>query len=306
VLALITGGKGFVGSWLAVHLREMGDEVVVVDHEVDVTDANAVRAVVADLAPEAVYHLAALAHVGNSWSSPERVFEVNAIGTLNLLGAASSCRRPPRVLLVSSAEVYGKVGEEDLPVAEDAGLAPVTPYAVSKVAAEFLGVQQFLANGLQVTRVRPFNHIGPGQAESFFVPSFAARIVDAASAAKRSVPVGNLRARRDFTDVRDVVRAYRLLMVEGVPGEVYNVCSGQEVSIGEVAGKLLECAGADLELQEDAGLLRPVDVPVLRGDASKLRAATGWEPEIDLAASLADVLDEVYAKRALTRRTTCR
>ena len=171
-------------------------------------------------------------------------------------------------------------------------MGPQAAYAASKVSAEFLGLQAYLGYGLPVVRVRAFNHIGPGQHPSFVVPAFARRIVEARSRGDRTLPVGNLTARRDFTDVRDVVRAYRLLVERGVPGEAYNVCTGKAVSIEEVARRMLELAGADLELVPDPELQRPVDVPVLLGDPGKLRAATGWEPEIGIERSLAEVLEE--------------
>lgn len=294
--SLVTGGKGFVGSWLTAHLADLGDEVVVIDHEVDVTDAQAVRAAVQDAGPGAVYHLAARTHVGQSWTDPSTVFEVNALGTLHVLEAARACEPMPRVLLVSSAEVYGMVEESALPVGEDAALAPVTPYAASKVAAEYLAVQAHLGHGLPVIRVRPFNHVGPGQPSGFVVPSFAERIVEAKRKGVRSLPVGNMAARRDLTDVRDVVRAYRLLVERAPAGEVYNVCSGRAVSVEEVAHRMLELAGIDLELVTDPALARPVDVPVMRGDPTRVEAATGWRPEIDLDRTLADVLAEWEAR----------
>jgi GDP-4-dehydro-6-deoxy-D-mannose reductase len=272
-------------------LRACGDEVLSVDREVEVTDAVAVRDTVTAAAPEVLYHLAALTHVGRSWEGPGEVFAVNALGTLNVLEAARACSLPPRVLIVSSAEVYGSVTEDELPIDEDVPLAPVTPYGASKVAAEFLGIQAHLGYGLPVVRVRPFNHVGPGQAAGFVVASLASRIVEARRSGTRAVPVGNLGARRDLTDVRDVVRAYRLLMEHGVPGEVYNVCSGHDVSIEEVACQLLELAGVDLQLEVDPALARPVDVPVLRGDCAKLHDVTGWQPEIDFTTTLRDVLE---------------
>ena len=290
--ALVTGGKGFVGSWLGAHLRACGDEVCVIDHEVDVTDAGAVRAAVLDAAPDAIYHLAALTHVGRSWDEPAAVLQVNAVGTLHVLEAARAADPSPRVLLVSSAEVYGVVAPGDLPVTEAAPLAPVTPYAASKVAAEYLGVQAHLAHGLAVVRVRPFNHVGPGQASGFVVPSLAERIVEARRSGTRQMGVGNLSAERDLTDVRDVVRAYRLLVERGVPGEAYNVCTGRARSIRSLAERMLELAGADLELVTDPALVRPVDVPVVCGDPTKLHSVTGWSPAIDLDQTLRDVLEE--------------
>ncbi len=296
--AVVTGGSGFVGGWLAGHLREMGDEVISVDHEVDVTDAAAVSDFLVRSAPDAVYHLAAMTHVGRSWSDPRTVFEVNAVGTLNVLEAARSCANKPRVLVTSSAEVYGTVSEGDLPISESAPLAPVTPYGASKVAAEFLAVQAHLGHGLEMIRVRPFNHVGPGQAPSFVVAALASHIVEARRSGSKEVPVGNLSPRRDLTDVRDVVRAYRMLIEGGEPGEVYNVCTGRDVSIEEIAHKLLQLAGVQLELVVDPELVRSVDVPVLRGDPAKLQAATGWKPEIELSNTLRDILDDWDAKAA--------
>ena len=288
--ALITGGKGFVGQWLAAHLKDCGDEVVVVDVETDVADGVALRKVVTDAAPEAIYHLAALTHVGESWDNPSQVLRVNVIGTAELLAAARSLARPPTVLVVSSAEVYGVVTPEQLPLDEGTPTAPATPYAASKLAAEAVALQAWRGYGQPVIVVRPFNHIGPGQSPNFAVPALAKRIVEARRSGATSLRVGTLTTRRDFTDVRDVVVAYRLLIEHGVPGSTYNVCSGKDVAISEVADDLLSLARADLELVTDPDLVRPVDVPVLQGDAGLLRAATGWVPFIPLATTLADVL----------------
>lgn len=296
--AFVTGGKGFVGTWLVAHLQESGDEVVVVDREMDVTDALAVGTAVEEAAPEAIYHLAAHAHVGRSWDEPEAVVRVNTLGTLHVLEAARRCSTLPRVLLVSSAEVYGVIDDSDLPADEETALAPVSPYAASKAGAEFLGLQAYLAHGLPVVRVRPFNHIGPGQHEGFVVPSLAKRIVEAHRRGSACVPVGNLSARRDLTDVRDVVRAYRLLVDGGRPGEVYNVCSGDAVSVAQLAERMVELAGGGLELVTDPELVRPVDVPELRGSSRKLKEATGWQPELPLDQTLTDVLAE-WERRSL-------
>jgi GDP-4-dehydro-6-deoxy-D-mannose reductase len=287
---LITGGKGFVGHWLAAHLRDCGDEVVVIDVETDVADGVALRKVVTETAPEAIYHLAALTHVGESWDNPSEVLRVNVIGTAELLAAARVLAEPPTVLVVSSAEVYGVVTPEQLPLGEAAPTAPATPYAASKLAAEAVALQAWRGYRQPVIVVRPFNHIGPGQSPNFAVPALAKRIVDASKSGAGSLRVGTLTTRRDFTDVRDVVVAYRLLIERGRAGSTYNVCSGIDVAISEVAVELLHLAGADLELVTDPALVRPVDVPVLRGDAGLLHAATGWAPSIPLATTLADVL----------------
>jgi GDP-4-dehydro-6-deoxy-D-mannose reductase len=291
VRSLITGGSGFVGHWLADHLREQGDQVVAIDQEVDVTEPAALLAALSDAAPDAVYHLAALTHVGESWAEPLRVIEVNVIGTGALLAAARECGTDPRILVVSSAEVYGAVADPGLlPLDEESPTAPLTPYAASKLAAEALAAQAYLGHGQRVFTVRPFNHIGPGQSPNFAVAALAKRIVDADRSRASTIPVGNLSARRDFTDVRDVVRAYRLLIESGRPGTVYNVCSGRDVSIREIADGLVVLAGTALEFETDPSLVRPVEVAVLRGDAGRLSAATGWKPEIPLEQTLSDVL----------------
>ena len=217
--AFVTGGSGFVAGWLMRHLRESGDEVDSVDESIDIADGPAIRERVTAAAPDAIYHLAAFTHVGRSWEEPEEVFRVNAVGTLQILRAAQACDPVPRVLLVGSAEVYGIVKPDQLPLREDSPLLPVTPYAASKVAAEYLGVQAHLGYGTPVIRVRAFNHIGPGQHPSFVVPALVERIREARAGGDRRIPVGNLSPRRDFTDVRDVVRAYRLLVERGAAGE---------------------------------------------------------------------------------------
>lgn len=289
--SLITGGRGFVGTWLADHLRSCGDDVVQIDQEVEITDPAALLAAVQAAAPDAVYHLAAMTHVGQSWDEPLRVLEVNVLGTGALLAAARECGTNPKILVTSSAEVYGTVNDPArLPLTEQSPTAPLTPYAASKLAAEALCVQAWLGHGQHVVTVRPFNHIGPGQSPKFAVSALSKRMVDAERAGAAEIPVGNLSARRDFTDVRDVVRSYRMLIESGAPGEVYNVCSGRDVAIQEIADRLLAQAGSSVRLVPDASLMRPVEVPVLRGDPARLTDATGWVPELTLDQTLADVL----------------
>jgi GDP-4-dehydro-6-deoxy-D-mannose reductase len=291
VRSLITGGQGFVGHWLADHLRDLGDEVIAIDREVEITDPTALLKAMSAAGPDAVYHLAALTHVGQSWDDPLQVLEVNIMGTAAVLAAARQCGSDPRILVTSSAEVYGSVTDPgQLPLHEGSPTAPLTPYAASKLAAEAVVAQAYLGHGQHVITVRPFNHIGPGQTPNFAVPALARRIVDADRRGSATIPVGNLSARRDFTDVRDVVRAYRLLVESGQPGEIYNVCSGRDVSIRDIADGLLELAGTTLEFEVDPTLVRPVEVPVLRGDPTRLVEATGWTPEVPLDRTLADVL----------------
>jgi GDP-4-dehydro-6-deoxy-D-mannose reductase len=290
VRAYVTGGSGFVGAWLRSHLEGEGDDVVDDHTEVDVTDAEAIAASLGRSAPDIVYHLAALSHVGQSWSDPTRTFEVNALGTLQVLRAAAQCTAPPVVLVVSSAEVYGRTAGDAL-LTEQAELLPVTPYAASKVAAEYLAVQAWLGEGVRTIRVRPFNHVGPGQSADFVVSALARRIAGVERSGGGQVRVGNLQVARDFTDVRDVVGAYRLLAERGAVGEVYNVASGRSVTVAEVARQLCSLATVEVELVPDPELIRPVDVPVFVGDAAQLRDCTGWVPQIQLLTTLEDVLD---------------
>jgi GDP-4-dehydro-6-deoxy-D-mannose reductase len=290
VLAYLTGGTGFVGEWLLRHLFEAGDTALAPGPEVDVTDPALIAADLRSAQPDVVYHLAALTHVGQSWRDPVETFRVNAMGTLNLLEAAASCDVPPVVVLVSSAEVYGPTPDA-VALDEHCELRPVTPYAASKVAAEFLGLQAFLGRGVRVVRARPFNHVGPGQVGDFVVAALARRMVEAELNKGGPVRVGNLEASRDFTDVRDVVRAYRLLALDGVAGEAYNVCSGQAIAIAALAEQMAGLLSCEVTFVQDPELFRPVEVPVLVGDASKLVAATGWHPSIELATTLSDVID---------------
>ncbi len=290
--ALVTGASGFVGRHLVDHLRAAGDEVVGIDrvHDgLDITDAAAVSNVVATVAPTVIYHLAGWADVGGSWKAPVEAFRANAEGTLNVLGAAAEAG-VERVLAVSSADVYGIVKPDELPLIEESPLRPASPYAASKVAADFLGLQAWLGRGLPVLRVRAFNHLGPGQTDRFVAPALASRIARAERDGGKVLRVGDLSARRDFTDVRDVVRGYRLLVEHGEPGEVYNVCSGTDLAVAELADQLLAQATTPLRFETDPDLLRPVELPVLRGSHDRLTAATGWEPRIPMTETLADLL----------------
>lgn len=287
---LVTGSKGFVAPWLLAYLESRGDHVIGLDAEVDVTDAPAVTDAITSAAPEAICHLAAQASVGSSWKDQSATYAVNTFGTLNVLEAALACDRAPRVLLISSSEVYGRVTPDELPIHEDHPFAPVSPYAASKAAAELVGLQAWLGRGLEVVRARPFNHTGPGQRPDFVVPALARQVAALAAAGGGVLEAGNLDVRRDITDVRDVVRAYRDLLEVGAPGQVYNVCRGESVSIDEVARRLLDLAGVDAEIVIDPARARPVDLPELRGDPVRLQAATGWTPEIPLDDTLMSVL----------------
>ncbi len=296
--ALVTGVSGFVGHHLVAHLEACGDEVIGCDRadgSIDIADISSVHAVVGRVQPDVVYHLAGWSDVGASWSAPVEVFRANAEGTLNVLLACHEVR-VQRVIAVSSADVYGIVHTDELPITEENPLRPVTPYAASKVAADYLGLQAWLGFRLPVVRVRAFNHLGPGQRPKFVAPAVAERIARNERDGGSTVPIGNLGAQRDFTDVRDVVRAYRLLAEHGEPGAAYNVCSGRSVSVRELADKLLTYARQPMTLEHDPSLERPIDVPVLRGDYSKLAKATGWSPEIDIETTLSDLLDDMRAR----------
>lgn len=288
----MTGAAGFVGSHLCAHLQAEGDEVVGVDRDSgpDLLDPEGWVDLVRSSRPEAIYHLGGWSDVGASWNAPLETLRVNGEGTLNVLDAARGTGA--RVLVVSSADVYGKVSDDDLPLREDSPFCPVTPYAASKVAADQLALQAWLGHGTETIRVRAFNHLGPGQGEQFVGPALAARIARNELDGGEVVRVGATQPRRDITDVRDVVRAYRSLVTDGQAGEAYNVCSGRALSVGELADELMSLASRPMKLEPDPELTRPVEVPVLLGDPSKLSEATGWEPSIPLSRTLADVLAE--------------
>jgi GDP-4-dehydro-6-deoxy-D-mannose reductase len=302
VRALVTGASGFVGRHLIEHLRASGDDVTGCDRadgSCDIGDRASVNAAIGRARPDVVYHLAGWSDVGSSWGAPLEVFRANAEGTLNVLLACSEAG-VDRVLSVSSADIYGVVTEDELPLDEDAPLRPVTPYAASKVAADFLGLQAWLGRKLPVLRVRAFNHLGPGQSPQFVAPALAERIARNELTGGHEILVGNLSPRRDFTDVRDVVRAYRLLMENGEPGLAYNICTGTDVAVRELAEQLVALSTRPMQLVTDPSLERPVDIPVLRGDNSRLRAATGWRPEIPIDVTLADLLEDMRKRVAAT------
>ncbi len=286
--ALITGADDFVGLHLSEHLAAEGDEVVA--SVTDITDRSALIAAFSSAKPEVVYHLAAQADVGGSWESPLETLRVNVEGTLNTLDAARLAGAR-RVLAVTSADIYGRVEAADLPLTESQPIRPVSPYAASKGAADMLCLQATLGHGLDVVRARSFNHLGPGQSDRFVASAIACRIVANERSGESDVRVGNLDARRDFTDVRDVVAAYRLLMIHGAAGEAYHVCSGVDRSVDELARILIDQATVSIRLVPDPDLLRPVDLRVLRGDNTKIRKCTGWSPEIPIETTLRDLLE---------------
>ncbi len=294
--ALVTGGAGFVGGHLRAHLESVGDEVFAIDREVDVTARDPIEAAIFEAQPDVVYHLAALTHVGESWRRPEDYTRVNVVGTINVLEAVRHAAPAATVLVVSTADVYGVVGLADLPLDELRPPRPANPYAQSKIEAERVA-REAARQGQRVVIVRPFNHVGPGQASTFVVPALASRLLDARDRGESTVPVGDLSTRRDFSDVRDVVRAYRLLATLGAPGEVYNVASGHDVAIADLAQWLVERIAPTVRFVESEALLRPVELPVSRGSFAKLQRVTGWEPRITLATSLEDVVVDLEVRR---------
>ncbi len=298
---LVTGATGFVGRRLAGRLAAAGHRVgaLAIDPHtppaaagrftVDIRDAVALAGVVEDFAPDRIVHLAALSHVGESWRRIPDYFAINVLGVEHILAAARSCP----VLFISSSEVYGLVPDEAQPISELRALAPRTPYALTKAAAERLA----LAAGATV--VRSFNLIGAGQAPSFALPSFASQLAAIEAGAAPVLSVGNLSARRDFVHVEDAARALARLAENPQPGAVFNLASGVDHTIAELLDRLIALSGLDVRCEEDPEKLRPVDVPRLCGDATRLRAI-GWEPERGVEAALADLLAEArvhYATR---------
>jgi GDP-4-dehydro-6-deoxy-D-mannose reductase len=293
--ALVTGAGGFVGHHLLAHLAESGDEPIGTDRGtdgLDILDAPALLERFRQVSPDVVFHLAGASDVGGSWSTPQATFRANAEGTLNILWAAREAG-VERILTVGSADVYGTVTVDELPLTESSPLRPVSPYAASKIAADTVAQQAHLGFGQHVVRARPFNHLGPGQSTRFVAPALAERIARNELAGEERLLVGNLSPRRDFTDVRDVVRAYRLLVLHGAPGEVYNVCSGRALAVEDLARQMLGLSSTPQVLVADPALQRPVDIPVLLGDSSRLAEATGWAPVVPMATTLADLLDDM-------------
>jgi GDP-4-dehydro-6-deoxy-D-mannose reductase len=279
VRALITGAGGFAGRHLAAACEAAGDEVTGVSRSAgtDLLDAEAARAAVAAAGPDVVYHLAARAHVGESWGQPAAFLADNVAITLNVLEAVRAEAPGAAVVAVASGELYGPPAS--LPVTEEAPLRPQNPYAVSKASADLLAGFYADGHGLRVIRARPFNHAGPGQEPAYAIASFARQ-----AAAGGRIRIGNPDTRRDYTDVRDVVRAYRLLAERAEPG-IYNICSGRTASARELVGML----GGEFDVDES--LVRAHEVMEVRGSAERLRAATGWQPEIPLERTLADTVE---------------
>ena len=300
---LLTGVSGFVGRHFVEFLRgeQPGVELVgLARHplpgvpfvEADLEHAASVDAALAQVEPDAIVHLAAQSSPHHSWVDPERTLATNVQGLLHLLEAARRRGLRPRVLVVGSAEEYGLCRPEELPLREDTPLRPLSPYAVSKVAQSFLALQYTLSGRVETVRTRTFNHTGPGRGEAFAESSFARQLAEIEVGLRPPViDVGNLEAVRDFSDVRDVVRAYWLLLERGRAGEVYNVCSGRGVRLRELLERLVALSGLEVELRLDPARLRPSDIPELVGDPGRVEAETGWRPVLPLERTLRDLLE---------------
>lgn len=305
---LITGISGFVGQHLAQHLRAVqpeaelhgtvfkhsGESTKAHCHAIDLRDADAVQALLAHIQPDAIYHLAGQAFVPRSFSHPWETLEINVRAQLNLILACITLQITPRILVVTSAEYYGgEAPQPHVPITEDTPPRPSSPYSVSKVTQDLLALQYHISHQLPIMRARPFNHIGPGQNERFVAPSFALQVARIeAGLQPPQIHVGDLSAQRDFTDVRDIVTAYQLIMQHGIPGEVYNVASGKAHSIQNLLDTLLTYVQQKIEVTVDTERLRPVNIPILLGDSTRLREQIGWQPKYSFEQSLFDVLND--------------
>jgi GDP-4-dehydro-6-deoxy-D-mannose reductase len=310
---LITGITGFAGSHLAEYLLGRGDCEVhgivrwrsrtenIEDirgrlhlHISDLRDATSTNEVIAGVRPDRVYHLAAQSYVPMSWTAPAETLTTNIVGQTNLFEAirAAGMVETCRVQIAGSSEEYGMVMPEETPIKETNPLRPLSPYGVSKVAQDLMGYQYHQSYGLKVVRTRGFNHTGPRRGEVFATSNFARQIAHIEAGKQPPViSVGNLDAVRDFTDVRDTVRAYWLVLEKGEPGEVYNVATGNGYRIGAMLDILLKLAKVKVEVRPDPARMRPSDVELLLGDPSRLKACTGWQPEYRFEQTMADLLD---------------
>ena len=305
---LITGAGGFVGGHLArylaatmpnadIHGTTLPDSISTMPgmtlHTLQLKDQEQTRALIERVRPDHIYHLAAQAFVPRSFEEPWETLENNILAQLNVILACIRAGIEARVLVVTSAEMYGRVQPDDLPIDEETPLRPSSPYSVSKIAQDMLALQYATSHNLPIMRVRPFNHLGPGQGANFVAPAFALQIARIEQGLQEPViRVGDLSARRDFTDVRDVVRAYQLVIEHGTPGAVYNVATGIAHSIRELLDELLSHSAVPVETVVDPERLRPVSIPVLQGDSTRLHQSTGWKPEIPFEQSLIDILND--------------
>jgi len=307
---LITGITGFAGSHLAEYALSKGVEVYGsmrwrsktenIEHikgqinliECDMRDLSSVNALIEISKPDYIFHLAAQSFVHTSWHAPAETLSTNVLCQVNLFEAVRHKRIDPIIQIAGSSEEYGLVYENEIPVKETNPLRPLSPYAVSKVAQDLLGYQYHKSFGLKIVRTRGFNHTGPRRGEVFVSSNFAKQIVEIEKGRNQGViKVGNLEAKRDFTDVRDMVKGYWLSLEKGKPGEVYNICSGKAWTIREVLDILLSKSKVNAKVEQDPDRLRPSDVPILCGDSSKFSQETGWQPEIPFEKTLEDLLN---------------
>jgi len=310
--ALITGITGFAGSHLADYLLADHPEVEVygiyrwrsrrdnIEHlddrltllEADLRDYTSLHHLLEEAQPDYIFHLAAQSFVPSSWRAPGETLTTNIAGQTNLFEAVRALGLDPTIQIACSSEEYGLVHPDEVPIQETNPLRPLSPYAVSKVGQDFLGYQYFQSYGLKVLRTRGFNHTGPRRGSVFVASNFSLQVASIEAGLQEPViRVGNLDAVRDFTDVRDMVRAYWLSVVKGRPGEVYNICSGTGITMRELLDRILAMAKVEVSVETDPERLRPSDVEMLIGDGSKFEADTGWKPEIPLEKTLSDLLD---------------
>jgi len=303
--ALIIGAAGFVGGHLVRQLSDscgydvfatkLPSEHISADNctvcDLDIMDQDQISRVIAEVRPDQIYHLAAQSSVKVSWEKPQLTADINIRGTINLLEAVRSSGQDPRILLVGSAEEYGYVDPDDVPVDEDTVLRAGNIYAATKACQGMIGEIYARAYKMDIIMVRAFNHIGPGQSDIFVVSDFCRQAVNIALGRKEAViSVGNLSAQRDFTDVRDIVRAYSMLMSSGISGKVYNVGSGNARSIRYMLDEIIRLSGVSIEIRQDEKRMRPSDVPVIAADISRITADTGWKPEIPLDVTIRDTI----------------
>ena len=308
---LVTGISGFAGNYLARKLLDRGYNKIYGTYlseksigslfgissqlelfQLDLMDSKTVYEVINKIKPDYVYHLAAIASSVQSFKEPNFVITNNISSQLNLLEAVRKLGLSSRVMVISSAEVYGKVNPVDLPIDENTPLKPANPYAVSKLTQDFMGLQYNIAYNIDIIRVKPFNHIGPGQSEQFSTSAFAKKIAEIEKGKSEPVlSVGNLEAKRDFTNVEDMVWAYILLMEKGKSGDVYNIGSGKAYKMSEILNMMLSFSSAKIKVETDLNLLRPSDNPELICDNTKIHKVTGWVAKIPLEATLKDILE---------------
>lgn len=301
--ALITGACGFVGRHLAKHLRECGDVVLGTDRsktaeglsdilyeKLDIANFEECSKIIANFAPEVIYHLAGIAFVPDAEKNFDNTLSVNVTGVHNVMRIPHLLERKTTVIVISSAEVYGAVTKADLPIKESCEIKPSSNYGLSKYFAEQVAQRYGRGNWINAVIVRPFNHIGPGQSDQFVASSFARQLALIKKGKhKPFLEVGNLDALRDFTDVRDIVAGYRLAALKGKG--IYNLATGSTISIKNLLDQLIEVSGLDIELKIDPSRLRPSDIPVLCGDSSKARQELGWIPKISVEETLRDLFE---------------